>query len=123
MARAGRILQLLVFLPAFSMGQALFQNLGGQRAGTAVFPFLKIETSASGAGMAGAGVAMPLDASSMFYNPANITSLKRRDLVLSRLEMAADIVYDYFAFAVPIKQYHTTAISYGVLHMEPIVEP
>ncbi len=122
MARTGRILPLLVLLPALSVGQALFQNLGGQRAGTAVFPFLHIETSASGAGMAGAGVAMPLDASSMFYNPANITFLKRRDLVLSRLEWAADIVYDYFAFSVPIKQHHTTAISYGVLHMEPMLE-
>ena len=121
MALAVRILPLLMFLPALSVGQ-LFQNLGGQRAGTAVFPFLKIETSAAGAGMAGAGVAMPLDASSLFYNPANITALKRRDLVLSRREMAAGIVYDYFALAVPIRQYHTTAISYGVLHMEPMLE-
>ncbi|MCK4579567.1 MAG: PorV/PorQ family protein [Candidatus Marinimicrobia bacterium] len=116
------MVSLAVLLPVASTGQGLFQNLGGQRAGTAVFPFLKIETSASGAGLSGAGVALPVDASSVFYNPASIGQLGRRDMVLFHLDMAADVDYDYFALALPLPRAGTIGFSYGALHMEPMKE-
>jgi hypothetical protein len=112
----------LILVPALSFGQALFQNLGGQRAGTAVFPFLKIETSAHGAGMAGAGVALPRDAASVFYNPTAISHLPKRDLVLFHLDMPADIDYDYFAFSTPFGRVSHLGLSYGALHMDPMME-
>jgi len=113
---------ILILVPVLAFGQALFQNLGGQRVGTAVFPFLKIEPSAYGAGMAGAGVALPWDAASSFYNPAAISHLPKRDLVLFHLDMPADIDYDYFAFSSPFGRVGHIGISYGTLHMDPIME-
>jgi hypothetical protein len=113
---------LLILVPALAFGQALFQNLGGQRAGTAVFPFLKIETSAHGAGMAGASVALPRDAASAFYNPTAISHLPKRDLVLFHLEMPADIDYDYFAFSTPFGRVSHIGFGYGALHMDPMTE-
>lgn len=113
---------LLILVPGLAFGQALFQNLGGQRAGTAVFPFLKIETSAYGAGLAGAGVALPRDAASVFYNPTAISHLPKRDLVLFHLDMPADIDYDYFAFSTPFGRISHIGFSYGALHMDPMME-
>jgi hypothetical protein len=112
----------LILVPVLVFGQALFQNLGGQRAGTAVFPFLKIETSAYGAGMAGAGVALPRDAASVFYNPTSISHLPKRDVVLFHLDMPADIDYEYFAFSTPFGRVSHIGFSYGALHMEPMME-
>jgi len=113
---------LFLMVPALSSGQALFQNLGGERVGTAVFPFLKIETSAYGAGMAGTGVAFPRDASSVFYNPTAISHIPKRDLVLFHLNLPADIDYEYFAFSSPLGRVSHIGISYGALHMEPMME-
>lgn len=113
---------ILILVPVLAFGQALFQNLGGQRVGTAVFPFLKIEPSAYGAGMAGAGVALQWDAASSFYNPAAISHLPKRDLVLFHLDMPADIDYNYFAFSSPFGRVGHIGISYGALHMDPIME-
>ena len=113
---------ILILVPIFASGQALFQNLGGQRVGTAVFPFLKIETSAYGASLAGAGVALPRDAASVFYNPTAISHLPKRDLVLFHLAMPADIDYDYFAFSSPFGRTNHIGFSYGALHMEPMKE-
>ena len=114
-------LLVLTLIPVMAFSQALFQNLGGQRAGTAVFPFLKIETSAVGAGMAGTGVATPSDAASVFYNPTAISHLAKRDLVLFHLDMPADIDYEYFAFSSPLGRMSHIGLSYGALHMDPMM--
>ena len=53
-------------------GQNLFPILGGQRAGTSIFTFLKIGVSARAEGMGEAVVALHQNASSIYYNPATI---------------------------------------------------
>ncbi len=113
---------LLIMLPAFSYGQALIRNLGGQKSGTAIFPFLKIATSTFGAGIADAGVALPKDASSVFYNPSSLSNLPNRDLVLFHLDLPADIDYDYVAFSTPLGRRGHIGISMGSIHMEPMME-
>ena len=112
----------MILVPALAFGQALFQNLGGQRAGTAVFPFLKIETSTYGASLAGAGVALPRDAASVFYNPTAISHLDKRDVVLFHLDLPADIDYEHFAFAAPFGRMSSIGFSYGALHTDPMME-
>lgn len=102
--------------------QGLIQNLGGQRVGTSVFPFLKIEASATGAAMAGAAVAMPSDAAGAFYNPSIIPLLPRSSLVVSHLHWPADISYDSFAFSFHLWRHQYMALSYGVLQTEPFIE-
>lgn len=113
---------LLLLMVSSLLAQSLFQNLGGQKAGTAVFPFLKIETSAFGASLAGAGVAVPRDASSMFYNPAAISHIPGRDIVLMHLDLPAEIDYDYMAFSTPVRGPLSLGVSFGILHMEPMIE-
>ena len=54
------------------VGQNFFPILGGQRAGTSIFTFLKIGVSARAEGMGEAVVALQQDAASVFYNPATI---------------------------------------------------
>jgi len=116
------MLLVMLLVPVLAFGQDLFQNLGGQRVGTAVFPFLKIETSSYGASLAGAGVALPRDAASVFYNPSAISHLPERDLVLFHLDMPADIDYEYFAFSTPFRRSSHIGISYGALHLDPMME-
>ncbi|NQV14706.1 PorV/PorQ family protein [bacterium] len=116
------IVWILLLLPALSWGQALVQNLGGQKAGTAIFPFLKIGTSAYGAGLAGAGVAVPKDASSVFYNPSAISHVANHDVVFFHLDLPADIDYDYFALSTPLGTQGHLGLSMGSLHMDPMIE-
>lgn len=109
-------------LPVLSNGQELIQNLGGQKSGTAIFPFMKIGTSAFGAGIADAGVALPKDASSMFYNPSSISSLPKRNMVLFHLDLPADIDYDYVALSTPLGRRGHLGFSMGSVHMNPMME-
>ena len=63
---------LLVFLTTSILGQNFFPILGGQRAGTSIFTFLKIGVSARAEGMGEAVVALQQDAASIYYNPGTI---------------------------------------------------
>ncbi|UCD37519.1 MAG: PorV/PorQ family protein [Fidelibacterota bacterium] len=100
----------------------MIQNLGGQRVGTSVFPFLKIETSAFGAAMGGAAVAVPTDAAGIFYNPSIITHLPRLNVVVSHIRWPADISYDIVAVSLPLWRHQHLAVSYGGLQTEPLLE-
>ena len=72
--------------------------------------------------MAGAGVAIPKDASSVFFNPSAISHVPNRDLVFFHLDLPADIDYDYFAFSFPIGKQGHLGFSMGSIHMEPMIE-
>ena len=65
------IIFLLLIMAQLAVAQNnLFPSLGGQRAGTSSFSFLKIEVGARAHGMAGSYTAVADDASSLFWNPA-----------------------------------------------------
>ena len=117
-----QVILAILLLPGLGHGQALFQNLGGQKVGTAVFPFLKIGTSPYGASLAGAGVAVAHDAASVFYNPSLISKLPQRDVVLFHLDLPTDIDYDCVALSTPLGERGHLGISMGSLHMEPMIE-
>lgn len=117
-----KIILAFSLLPLLGNGQALFQNLGGQKVGTAVFPFLKIGTSAHGAGLAGAAVAVAHDAASVFYNPSLISKLSKPDAVFFHLDLPTDIDYDCIALSTPLGKRGHLGLSMGSLHMEPMME-
>ena len=121
-SRAARTLLCVGLITAVAHGQGLIQNLGGQRVGTSIFPFLKIETSVYGAALGGAAVAVPADASGLFYNPSIITHLGAGNLVVSHIQWPANITYDSFALALPLRRHQFVGVSYGALQTEQLLE-
>ena len=111
----------LVFM-TFVQGQNFFPILGGQRAGTSVFTFLKIGVSARAVGMGEAVVALQQDAASTYYNPGAIAQFKQTEFSASRIQWPAEINYDYFSVTRNIKGRHFAGLSFGVLHMSPMQE-
>ena len=57
----------LIFLTGSLLSQNFFPILGGQRAGTSIYTFLKIGVSARAEGMGEAVVALQQDAASIYY--------------------------------------------------------
>lgn len=103
-------------------GQNFFPILGGQRAGTSAFTFLKIGVSARAVGMGEAVVALNQDASSLYYNPGAVAQFDRTQVSATRIEWPADINYDYFSFITRAWRRHFIGLSAGILHMEPMQE-
>jgi hypothetical protein len=73
---AGALLGLSV--PAIALAQQ--QELGGQRRGTSSLEFLKIGVGARAEGMGEAFVSVANDPSALYWNPAGIGSLLRREI-------------------------------------------
>tara|TARA_B100001750_G_C15514804_1_gene606278 strand:- start:2305 stop:3315 length:1011 start_codon:yes stop_codon:yes gene_type:complete len=111
-----------LLLSQFLIGQNFFPILGGQRAGTSIFTFLKIGVSARAEGMSEAVVALQQDAASIFYNPATIAQFSGTNFSASRIQWPADINYDFFAFTQQLNGRHSVGLSGGILHMEPMME-
>lgn len=108
------IKSIIALLLTFSMA---FAGLGGQRAGTSIFNFLKIDPSATSGGLGGAFTSMVSDASVIHWNPAVTVQLDGTSIALSHLDWFDGIGYEYFAFS------HNTGswafgMEVGALHMD-----
>ncbi|MCF7807280.1 MAG: PorV/PorQ family protein [Candidatus Marinimicrobia bacterium] len=91
------ILLLILVQSAFGQGN-LFPELGGQRAGTSSFPFLKIPIHARAHGMAGAYTAIANDASSLFWNPAGAAQIDEQfNVMVDQSNWIADFTLSSFA--------------------------
>lgn len=100
----------------FSVSLA-FGGLGGQRAGTSIYNFLKIDPSASSGGMGGAFTALKSDASILHWNPAATVQLQGTSVSFSHLDWFAGIGYEYFSIS---RNFGTWAfgMEIGALHMD-----
>ncbi len=103
--------------PAHAQG-----SLGGQRAGTASATFLRIGVGARAVGMGETFVAVANDPSAIFWNPAGLASLQRREVALHHVEWPADVTYEHAVLIVPSRRFGgSVAVQLGVLATE-IVE-
>ena len=93
---------LLTLLPLAARAQEI--ELGGQRRGTASLEFLKIGIGARAEGMGQAFVSVANDPSAMYWNPAGVGSLQRRELQVSTVDYPADIRYNYLAAVFPSRK-------------------
>ena len=89
----------------------LLPNLGGQRAGTSAFNFLKLNYNPRATAMAGASAAMPGDAFSASANPAAIIDVKDLSFAISSQQYYAGANTSYLAAVVPTKHYSAWAFQ------------
>ena len=108
------IKSILVLLLSFSLA---FAGLGGQRAGTSIFNFLKIDPSATSGGMGGAFTSIVSDASVIHWNPAVTVQLEGTSVAISHLDWFAGISYEYFAASHNIGSW-AFGMEIGALHMD-----
>jgi hypothetical protein len=92
------------------------QDLGSQREGTSSGAFLRIGVGARAAAMGETFVAVADDPSAIFWNPAGLASLQRREIVESHVEWPADIHYDHLTAVVPSRRLGgSIGVQFGVL--------
>ena len=87
----------------------LLPNLGGQRAGTSAFTFLKLSNSPRQTSMGGIGIATNGDAYSATINPANIVDLNQLTFGLSNCVYFSDMHNSFISAVLPTKKYHRWA--------------
>ncbi len=85
-----------LLLPALVFGQA--------KVGTAAAQFLDIPVGARSVGMGDAFTATADDASAIYYNPAGLASLVRREAIFSHTVWPAGIAHDFAAVVMPMPQ-------------------
>lgn len=78
--------------------RGLIPSLGGARSGTSGFQYLKINTDARSAAMAGATAADARDASSLFINPALAAQMNRSEVRVGHTAYFADISMNSLAY-------------------------
>ena len=104
-------------LAALVAGSAHAQgSLGGQRAGTSSGSFLRIGVGARAVGMGETFVAVANDPSAIYWNPAGLASLQRREVSLSYVQWPADVDFGHATIVVPIKRLGgSVGLQLGVL--------
>jgi long-subunit fatty acid transport protein len=91
-------------------------TLGGQRAGTSSGTFLRIAVGARAQAMAGTFVAVANDPSAIYWNPAGLASLQRREVMESHVDWPADIHYDHVTLVLPVSRLGgSIGLQFGLL--------
>jgi uncharacterized protein UPF0164 len=94
-------------------------SLGNQRAGTSAVPFLKLAVGARASGLGEAFVAVANDPTAIYWNPAGLASLQRRELLFAHVQWPGDIRYEYVAYVIPSRRFGGSfAFQFGSLYTE-----
>src|SRR5580765_128324 len=101
---AGALVILLAgaLAPRAAFAQA---SLGGQRAGTSSATFLRIGIGARAVGMGETFVAVANDPSAIYWNPAGLASLQRRELSFSHVQWPADVHFEHLTLILPSRRF------------------
>lgn len=102
---------ILITLSANITHAQLIPNLGGQRAGTAAFTFLKLSNSPKMTAMAGTGIAIPGDAYSASINPATMVDVKQSTFAVSNSLYFSDMQNAYISAIFPSKKYSVWSVN------------
>lgn len=95
--RNAYIFMLLLLATVNTASAQLLPALGGDRAGTSGFQFLKVPVDARSAALGETVVANAFDASALFWNPALAAHLEKTNVGLSHVAYFADVTLNYAA--------------------------
>ena len=111
------LIALITGAALFGAGAAHAQgSLGGQRAGTSSATFLRIGVGARAVGMGETFVAVANDPSAIYWNPAGLASLQRREFSVSHVQWPADVHYEHLTLIQPSRRLGgSIAVQFGVL--------
>jgi hypothetical protein len=94
-------------------------SVGTERIGTSAGNFLKIGVGARAVGMGEAFVAVANDPSTIYWNPAGVASIVRREGAVSHVSWPAEISYDHLAYIAPVgKLGGSIGVQFGLLHTD-----
>lgn len=83
---------------------AMAQSVGSERVGTSAGNFLKIGVGARAVGMGESFVAVANDPSTIYWNPAGLGSIVRREGAVSYVQWPSDISYGYISYVAPMEK-------------------
>ena len=90
--------------------------LGSQREGTSSGTFLRIGVGARAVAMGESFVAVANDPSAIYWNPAGLASLQRREVAASHVAWPGDIGYEHVTLVIPSRRLGgSLGIQLGVL--------
>lgn len=117
--RAGRSLA-IALLAVAALGPAAAAHaqggLGSQRAGTSSGTFLRIGVGARAVGLGESFVAVANDPSAIYWNPAGLAALLRREVAVSVVEWPADVDYGHVTLVLPVRKLGgSIGLQFGVL--------
>jgi hypothetical protein len=94
-------------------------SLGGQRVGTSSGTFLKIGVGARPVAMGEAFVAVANDPSTIYWNPAGLAGLQRKEATFSHTEWPAEVNYEFAAAVLPVEKLGgSVGIQLGALYTD-----
>lgn len=96
----------------------LIPNLGGQRAGIAAYPFLKIGAGARGMALGETFIAIANDPSGLYWNAAGLTQFERNGVIASHMEYVADIKHEYLGGVFHLSPNDAIGLAITSLHMD-----
>ncbi|MGH7726197.1 MAG: PorV/PorQ family protein [Candidatus Eiseniibacteriota bacterium] len=95
------------------------QSVGAERVGTSAGNFLKIGVGARAVGMGESFVAVANDPSTIYWNPAGLGSIIRREGGVSFVRWPADISYGHVSYVAPVNKLGgSLGFQLGVLSTE-----
>ena len=99
----------------------LAPSFGIERVGTTAFQFLKLPVGVRGIGMGYSFIAAASDASAMYWNPSGLGWMAQKEVMLTHINMPADINYNNLAFVLPLSQAAGTfGFNLAILYMNDL---
>ncbi|MGE4385176.1 MAG: PorV/PorQ family protein [Endomicrobiaceae bacterium] len=101
-------LTVLLFFTVSSAGGSFLSKDG---VGTTSAQFLKLGVGAKSAGMGNAVTSVFAGTDSIYWNPANLSYIEKKEISFSHTVWFEDINYEWLAFALPVREYGVFAVA------------
>lgn len=114
-ARQMRLALLLVLIISLGVTSRLYATFSQSDAGTSTANFLKLGVDARAAAMGNAFTSIRDDATSVYWNPAGLSKIRKHSISFMHALWFEDIFYDWVSYALPLKRKGTAGI--GILYL------
>ena len=95
----------MILVLALLPGALFGQSFSSSAKGTTAADFLQLGVGGRAMGLGGAYTAVADDASALYWNPAGLTSVEKRDVTFMHAQYLQSSFYDYAAYAQNLGKY------------------